>query len=57
MALERWLVRILVDRDPELEATPDEWDWATMLDGGDPHVIAALPVGLVSSEDTDCDVA
>ena len=43
---ERWLVRILVTRDPNIEGTPDTWDWDTMLGGGEPVVLLAQQVGV-----------
>ncbi len=43
---ERWLVRVLVTRDPESEGLPVEWDWNQLLLGGDPIVIRTELVGV-----------
>lgn len=42
---ERWLVHLLVTRDPTCEGEPAEWDWDKLLKGGDPVVIHSQPVG------------
>lgn len=43
---QRWLVRLLVTRDPNIEGPPDQWDWNALLDGGDCVVILAQQVGI-----------
>ena len=54
MTMERWLVKLMVDRDPDTEGVPVEWDWETMLGGGDPVVIGTELVGIVAvPEETD----
>jgi hypothetical protein len=52
MAKERWLVRLLIDRDSEMEREPMDWDWGDLIDG-DPHVISAQRVGTVGEESDD----
>lgn len=42
---ERWLVRILVDRDPLTEDLPRMWDWDQLLEGGDVTVLMCQHVG------------
>jgi hypothetical protein len=41
---ERWLVRLLVTRDPETEGHPTEWKWDEMV-GGEPVVLHTERVG------------
>lgn len=43
---ERWLVRLLVDRDPDVDAPPDQWEWpdaAVMLPAEMVGVVAPDP--------------
>lgn len=46
MTGERWLVRLMVTRDPDTETTPHAWDWEQMLGGGDPVVLHTELVGI-----------
>jgi hypothetical protein len=41
---ERWLVRLLVDVDPDCELPPDLWEWP------DAQVLSVVLVGLVAPE-------
>lgn len=42
---QRWLVRLLVDVDPDVEAAPDLWDWP------DAQVLSVVLVGVVAPEE------
>lgn len=48
---ERWLIRLLITRDPVTERAPDLWDWAVLLDGGAPAVLSAEIVGYETETD------
>lgn len=46
---ERWLVRLLVDRDPETETDPNTWTWPAWVQA----VLPAELVGHVAPEADD----
>lgn len=43
---ERWIVRLMVDRDPDVDEPPTCWDW--QIDGADVVVVSGEVVGLVA---------
>lgn len=50
---ERWCVHLLITRDPRTEGRPEEWDWDSLMEGGDPVVLSAVPVGYVAAEEQE----
>jgi hypothetical protein len=48
---ERWVVRLMVTRDPRADAPPTGWNWN--IDGADVVVLSGEIVGIVAPEAGD----
>ena len=46
---ERWIVRLLVDRDPDADEAPNLWDWT--VEDADVAVLSSEIVGIVAPAD------